>query len=163
MQLEYILYINSISYVWVKTLFPQLSPWGSFVFNHAVFQIDVLLLVQRTIISTRQLLGGCQASAVLMCKAAERLLSFKCQNDSPPPSWLQLCRETRLTHVELPWVRDHTCSYRDTDHTDWLKWAASLPNREMFNGFFMFYKRICVTIITNINYMSDYLTVTNII
>lgn len=60
------------------------SPFRSLVFNHAVFQIDGLLRVQRDVISTRQLLGGRQASAAMMCKAAERLLSLKCQNDSPP-------------------------------------------------------------------------------
>lgn len=39
----------------------------SFVFNHAIFYNDVPLPVQRTIISMRQLLWGCQTSAQFQC------------------------------------------------------------------------------------------------
>lgn len=61
-------------------------------------------------ISTRQLLGGhWSLSTVIMCKAAERLLSRKCQNDSPPPlrdlssEW----RHNSTTTGCLGWVITH--------------------------------------------------------
>lgn len=135
MQLEHAFYTSIACHVheW-KLCYHNFPPKGVL---SSIMQFSRMMSgYMRTIISTRQLLGGCQARAVIMCKAAERLLSLKCQNDSPPPSWPQLCRETQLIHVELPRVREHTRLYRDTDHTDWVKWAAPRPSREMLNLFF---------------------------
>lgn len=85
-----------------KTVSAHLSPSGSIVFNHALFQTDVLLLARRNIILMRQLLGRRQDPAVIMCKAAERL-----QNDSPPPSWLQLCGDTTRPRQVAAGERSH--------------------------------------------------------
>lgn len=93
-----------------KALLPQPSLTGRFVFNrdiHFSSMMSCESLFQRGSCLWR----GVDLGAAIMCIAAERLLSFKCQNDSPPPSWPQPCWEAGLTHVELLWMRDRTCLY----------------------------------------------------
>lgn len=111
-----------------KALLPQPSLTGRFVFNrdiHFSSMMSCESLFQRGSCFWR----GVDLGAAIMWIAAERLLSFKCQNDSPPPSWPQPCREAGLTHVELLWMRDRTCLYW-VDPPDWPKWAVSLSSMD---------------------------------
>ena len=112
-------------------------------FNRAIFQEDsfnVPLLIQGTDISTRQLLvvvgGGARAPAQLYC--------VKQLNASTP----SCSKMTHLPHHDLSSGRRHnspTTSWSrvrdrwDTfilGHVDWVKWAASVVNGEMFKLFF---------------------------